>query len=303
MSEQITNRYEFVLFFDVENGNPNGDPDAGNMPRIDPQTGYGIVSDVCLKRKVRNYVDFKMQRANGYDIYVTEGAILNDKHKKACEVLTAAGKIKKTDKGYTKDDREVGRKYMCDHFFDVRTFGAVMDTGEKSDFKCGQVRGPVQICFSRSQSKIFQQEIPITRIAVANEKEQKENEEKSKDGTKDRTMGRKYIVPYGLYRAEGFVSANFAAQTGFSEDDLNLFFDALVNMFDQDRSASHGKMTARKLFVFKHKDKLGNAPANILFEKIEVKLLDETRPPRAFADYCITVKEDMPDGVTFVEKL
>jgi CRISPR-associated protein Csd2 len=291
MSKPIENRYEFVLFYDVENGNPNGDPDAGNMPRIDPQTGFGIVSDVCLKRKVRNYVDFKHGRTAPYDIYVTDGAVLNNLHNKAKQELVASGTIDKDAKGDAKGVKDIAKQFMCDKYFDVRTFGAVMDTG---DFKCGQVRGPVQLCFSRSQSKIYQQEITITRMAAANEKENQ---------TENRTMGRKFIVPYGLYRAEGFVSANYAAQTGFGDDDLELFFEALVNMFDQDHSASHGKMSSRKLFVFKHESKLGNAPANVLFDKIAAKQINGEEPPRAYSDYEITVDKALPSGVTLTEKI
>lgn len=283
MSEVLKNRYEFILYFDVENGNPNGDPDAGNMPRLDPQTGYGIVSDVCLKRKVRNYVEYayKDRDRNRYDIYVTEGAVLNNIQKEAYD---HCGFKAKTD---NKDDKSQAQAYMCKRFYDVRTFGAVMDVG---DYKCGQVRGPVQFCFSKSQDSILQQEITITRMASTNEKE---------NASENRTMGRKYIVPYALYRAEGFISAKFAEKTGFTYDDLNIFFEALKNMFDHDRSASHGKMASRKLFVFKHDSELGNAPASALFETINARKKDDKKPPRSYADYEIKVDENaIPAGVT-----
>jgi CRISPR-associated protein Csd2 len=288
MTESIKNRYEFVLYFDVENGNPNGDPDAGNMPRIDPQTGYGIVTDVCLKRKVRNYIEFAKDGGEGFDIYVTEGAILNSKHQLAYEVLGLPKSEKKADEG----NREKAREYMCSRYFDIRTFGAVMDTG---DYQCGQVRGPIQLCFARSANEILQQEITITRMAATKEDE--------KSGA-NRTMGRKYVVPYALYRAEGFVSAKFAQKTGFSEVDLELFWDALANMFEQDHSAARGKMTARKLVVFKHESELGNAHAATLFETVKSELIDSSKPPRAFSDYSISVDETgVPEGVELFVKL
>lgn len=293
MNEAIKNRYEFVLFYDVENGNPNGDPDAGNMPRIDPQTGLGIVSDVCLKRKIRNYVDMKKERSDKYDIYVTDGTVLNNLHLKAEKELIEKGEIVKDDKGkYPTGTKDIAKRYMCERYFDVRTFGAVMDTGNKEDFKCGQVRGPIQICFSKSQDKIFQQEITITRIAVTSQKE--------KDEGKDHMFGRKYIVPYGLYRVEGFVSANFAEHTGFTDADLELFWESLMNMFEHDHSASHGKMISRELFIFKHDCKLGNAPAHKLFELINVsRTNDEKLPPRHFSDYNIDFNEKgLPEGVS-----
>jgi CRISPR-associated protein Csd2 len=285
MSNTLNNRYEFVLYFDVENGNPNGDPDAGNMPRIDPQTGYGIITDVCLKRKVRNYVDIKKDRSEGYDIYVTESAVLNNKQVEAYE----ANNLKRSKEPDQKT-KQTAQDYMCKRFFDIRTFGAVLDTG---DAKCGQVRGPIQLCFSKSQDPIFQQEITITRMAVTKEEDLK----------KKRTMGNKYIVPYALYRAEGFVSANFAKKTGFTEDDLALFWDALQNMFDHDHSAARGKMVSRKLFVFKHESELGNAPAVTLFDKIIATRLDDSKPPREYADYKITIDHEMPTGVELLELL
>jgi CRISPR-associated protein Csd2 len=288
MSEAIRNRYEFVFYFDVENGNPNGDPDAGNMPRIDPQTGYGIVTDVCLKRKVRNYIEFAKDGEEGFDIYVTEGAILNAKHQLAYEALGLPKNEKKADEG----NREKARSYMCSRYFDIRTFGAVMDTG---DYQCGQVRGPIQLCFARSANEILQQEITITRMAATKEDAQ---------SGANRTMGRKYVVPYALYRVEGFVSAKFAQKTGFSEMDLELFWTALANMFDQDHSAARGKMTARKLIVFKHESELGNAPAATLFETVKSELIDSSKPPRTFSDYTISInKTGAPEGVELLVKL
>ncbi|MDN4600192.1 type I-C CRISPR-associated protein Cas7/Csd2 [Paenibacillus sp. F6_3S_P_1C] len=285
MSEVLKNRYEFVLYYDVENGNPNGDPDAGNMPRVDPQTGHGIVTDVALKRKVRNYVQHAREGQNGFDIYVSEGAVLNNKQKEAYE---ATGLTTKDNK----DDKMTAQAYMCQRFYDVRTFGAVMDTG---DFKCGQVRGPVQICFSKSEDPILPQEVTITRMASTTEKE---------NASENRTMGRKYVVPYALYRVEGFISAKFAQKTGFTEEDLNFFFESLKLMFDHDHSAARGKMAARKLYVFKHESELGNAPAATLFDLIEAKLLDESAPPRGFKHYEITLdKEHVPAGVELVEML
>ncbi|TVX98262.1 type I-C CRISPR-associated protein Cas7/Csd2 [Cohnella terricola] len=285
MSEVLKNRYEFVLYFDVENGNPNGDPDAGNMPRIDPQTGYGLVSDVSIKRKVRNYVQFSKEGQDGFDIYVSEGAVLNNKQKEAYE----ANDLKTKD---NKDDKLTAQAYMCRRFFDVRAFGAVMDTG---DFKCGQVRGPIQLCFSKSEDVILQQEVTITRMASTTEKE---------NASENRTMGRKYLVPYGLYRLEGFVSAKFAQKTGFTQKDLDLFFESLKLMFDQDRSASRGKMSARKLYVFKHESELGNAPAAALFDLIEAKLINPSEPSRSFKHYELTVdKGSVPEGVQLIEML
>lgn len=289
----LSNRYEFVLLYDVENGNPNGDPDAGNMPRIDPETGYGIVTDVCLKRKIRNYVEIVKGEAAGYRIYIKEGIPLNANHVeayKAVNLSTDDEKIKAKP-----DDVQKARAWICANFFDVRTFGAVMSTG----LNCGQVRGPVQINFSRSIDPIVQQEVTVTRLTVTREEE----------ANKERTMGRKHIVPYGLYRAEGYISAKLANDptkgTGFSEEDLNLFWEALVNMFEHDRSAARGKMAARRLIVFKHKNDLGNAPAHKLFERVKVKRKPEANPPRSFGDYEVTVdKSNFPDdGVELMEKL
>jgi CRISPR-associated protein Csd2 len=287
MSTVIKNRYEFVLLYDVENGNPNGDPDAGNMPRIDPETGYGIVTDVCIKRKVRNYVELKKNNSTGYRIYVKEGTPLNQNHQ---EAYVAVGL--KPDEKAKPEKVNVARQWVCANFFDVRTFGAVMTTGDN----CGQVRGPIQINFSRSIDPITQQEITITRQTVT----------KIEDADKERTMGRKHIVPYGLYRAEGYVSAKLANDetkgTGFSEEDLELFWEALLNMFENDHSSSHGKMTTRKLIVFKHDSELGNAPAHKLFELVKVEKIASANPPRSFTDYTIQIeKENVPVGVTLLE--
>lgn len=283
----ISNRYEFVLLYDVENGNPNGDPDAGNMPRIDPETGYGIVTDVCLKRKIRNYAELVKGDSSGYRIYVKEGTPLNQNHVEAYKSVEGLEPGKKTDSGGVAK----AQKWMCANFFDVRTFGAVMSTGDN----CGQVRGPVQINFSRSIDPIIQQEVTITRQTVT----------KIEDAEKERTMGRKHIVPYGLYRAEGYVSAKLANDaakgTGFSEEDLELLWDALINMFEHDRSAARGKMATRKLVIFKHDSDLGNAPAHKLFELVKVSKKEGINPPRQFADYEISVGE-APAGVTIIEK-
>jgi len=288
MSSPINNRYEFVLLYDVENGNPNGDPDAGNMPRIDPETGHGIVTDVCLKRKIRNYVELVRADAAGYRIHIKEGTPLNQNHAEAYKAVgLATGQA--DSNGVNK-----ARQWMCANFFDVRTFGAVMSTGDN----CGQVRGPVQINFSRSIEPIIQQEVTITRQAVT----------RVEDIEKERTMGRKHIVPYGLYRVEGYVSAKLAnAQnkgTGFSEDDLALLWDALVNMFEHDHSAARGKMATRRLLVFKHASDLGNAPSHLLFERVKAQRKAGVTAPRSFSDYVVTVnKADLPDGVELIEKV
>ena len=287
MSEPIKNRYDFVILFDVENGNPNGDPDAGNMPRIDPETGHGIITDVCLKRKVRNFVDLTKAGNNGYDIYVREKAVLNLLHERAYEAEDI-----KLEKGKAKaEDVERARIWMCKNFYDVRTFGAVMSTGTN----CGQVRGPIQLAFSQSCDPVVPREITITRMAVT----------KEEDAAKERTMGNKFIIPYALYRVHGFISAPLAEKTGFSDLDLELFWQSLQNMFEHDRSASRGEMTARKLFVFKHADKLGNAPAHTLFERIAVaRSGDKGAPPRKFTDYTVVVNlQNLPTGVELLEKL
>jgi CRISPR-associated protein Csd2 len=288
MSEAIQNRYEFVYLFDVENGNPNGDPDAGNMPRIDPETSHGIITDVCLKRKIRNFVQLAKEAAEGYNIYVQEKAVLNQQNEMAYKALKLKPKKKKLPK-----DQEKARQlteWMCANFFDVRTFGAVMTT----EVNCGQVRGPVQINFARSIDPICQLDVTITRMAVTNEK----------DLEKERTMGRKFIVPYALYRAEGYVSAPLAGQTGFSEDDLELLWQSLINMFEHDHSAARGKMSARKLLAFKHDSKLGNAPAHRLFDLVQVTRDDSDEPVRSFDRYTVTVdKANLPDGVELLELL
>lgn len=292
MTTPISNRYEFVYLFDVENGNPNGDPDAGNMPRIDPETNHGLVTDVCLKRKVRNYAQIKYSNKPPFRIYVQEKAILNKIHEEAYSSIGIEAKGEGKRKGGG-DDVEKARQWMCDTFFDVRAFGAVMTLG----VNCGQVTGPVQCGFARSVDSITPLEISITRMAVATEAEA---EKQSGD---NRTMGRKHIVPYGLYRAEGYISANFAQKTGFSEDDLALLWEALMNMFEHDRSAARGKMCARKLIVFRHESMVGNAHAHELFERVRTsRATDSSLPPRAFSDYNVEVnREELPAGVTLLE--
>ena len=288
MSTPIQNRYDFVYLFDVVNGNPNGDPDAGNLPRLDPETSCGLVTDVCLKRKIRNYVELAKEQKAPYEIYVREKAVLTLQQKRAHEDL---GEVdKKADK------TALARAWMCQNFFDVRAFGAVMSL---KDYNCGQVRGPVQLSFSRSLDTIVPLDISITRMAVATEREA---EAQSGD---NRTMGRKSIVPYGLYRCHGFVSAPLAGQTGFGEEDLALLWEALQNMFEHDRSAARGEMAARKLIVFKHEDKLGKAPAHKLFDLVKVgRNGDTSLPPRSFADYTVTVdKAGSPAGVEALELL
>lgn len=296
MDGKIENRYEFVYLFDVENGNPNGDPDAGNMPRIDPETNHGIVTDVSLKRKVRNYVDMKHGNEPPNRIYIREKAILNNFHKEAYEGIGSdlSEKDNKKRKG-SGDEVEKARKWMCRNFFDVRTFGAVMSTG----INCGQVRGPVQINFAKSVEPILPLEISITRMAVATEKEAE------KQQGDNRTMGRKHVVPYALYRTEGYVSAFLANGTEFGENDLALFWEALMNMFEHDHSASHGKMSARKLIVFKHQTALGNAPSHKLFGTVEVKRAKEDgTPARKYEDYEIVFsKENLPQNVEAIEML
>jgi CRISPR-associated protein Csd2 len=287
---EISNRYEFVYLCDVENGNPNGDPDAGNLPRIDPETNHGIVTDVCLKRKIRNYVEIKKGKNAPYLIYVREKAVLILEQKNAY-IAPEIESIKKDS-----DKIAAARAWMCKNYYDIRTFGAVMALHE---FNCGQVRGPVQMNFAQSIEPVLPREITITRMAVATEKEAE-----SQKGD-NRTMGRKNIIPYGLYRAEGYVSAHLARQTGFSTDDLELLWEALVNMLEHDHSAARGKMTTRKLYVFKHDSLLGNAPAHKLFELVEVKPThDPAAPARAFTDYQVTVQRDqLPSKVELIEKL
>lgn len=290
MSEPIKNRYEFVILFDVENGNPNGDPDAGNMPRIDPETGYGLVTDVCLKRKIRNYVETAKEAEPGYRIYIKDQIPLNRSDAEALTYLGVEGKDLKDAKKKDVDlDRKV-RDFMCQNFYDIRTFGAVMTTFVKGGMNCGQVRGPVQLTFARSVDPILPQEITITRIAISTEADaEKKNTE----------MGRKYIVPYALYRAEGYISANLARKTtGFSEDDLALLWQAILNMFENDHSAARGKMAVRELIVFKHDSELGCAPAYKLFDCVKIAHKADIVAPRAYADYQLTIDENLPQGVT-----
>jgi len=339
MTSLIENRYEFVLLFDVKNGNPNGDPDGGNMPRIDPETGHGITTDVCLKRKVRNYVDLVKKNASPYEIHVREGAFLSEHHKRAHKALDneklfvhvpqdlqeefsnyqgfpegigfenkgiylqlstdlskakkAVGKLKnisdaskaKLKELFVNSKEMVAKKWMCKNFFDVRTFGAVMSTGDKT---CGQVRGPVQLGFAKSIDPIVGLDVAMFRTAAVNV-----------DKPDDKGLGaRKAIVPYGLYRIHGFISAPLAKQTGFNEKDLQLFWDALINMFDHDRSAARGEMASQKLIIFKHDKELGNAPAHKLFDLIEINCIDKSRPARKFSDYEVTIdKNSVPAGV------
>lgn len=296
MSNPISNRYDFVLFFDVKNGNPNGDPDAGNLPRIDPETSHGIVSDVCIKRKVRNYVDLVKGEAidapdhggdHGFKIYVQEKAVLNDRNRMAYIHNGIKPESKKLPKK-AEEQLKVTR-FMTDNFYDIRTFGAVMTT----DVNCGQVRGPVQLCFAESVDPVLPLDMSITRMAVTNEK----------DIDKERTMGRKQYIPYGLYRLEGFVSASLAEKTGFDQKDLDLLLEALMNMFEDDRSAARGMMASRKLIVFKHESKLGNAPAYRLFDTVTAKRVGEAdEEPRSFSDYEIVVDTAaVPEGVEVKE--
>ena len=281
MSE-LKNRIDFVYIFDVQDGNPNGDPDAGNLPRVDAETGMGLVTDVCLKRKVRNYVQVAKGCTDGYDIFIKERAVLN--------TLIDAAHEEENVKNAT-DKTSAARDVMCKKFFDIRTFGAVMSTGKNA----GQVRGPIQFTFARSKDPIAAMEHSITRMAVATEKEAE------KQGGDNRTMGRKATVPYGLYVCHGFISANLAQQTGFSEEDLALFWDALKNMFDVDRSAARGMMSAQKLIVFKHESVLGNAPANKLFERVIIEKICDGAP-RQFSDYKVTIDDkNLPAGVTIEE--
>ena len=289
--EPIKNRYEFVILYDVENGNPNGDPDAGNMPRVDPESGYGLVTDVCLKRKIRNYVETVKEDSAGYRIYVKDGVPLNRSDREACDYVGVdADKLKDAKKKDDKLDEKL-RDFMCRNFYDVRTFGAVMTTFMKGALNCGQLRGPVQLGFSRSIDPVLPQEVTITRTAITTEADAE------KKGTE---MGRKYIIPYALYRCEGYISANLARKTtGFSEDDLALLWEAIINMFENDRAAGRGKMAVRELIVFKHDSELGNAPAHKLFELVKAEKKDGVTAPRAYTDYVVTVENDkLPQGVT-----
>lgn len=294
MSNEIKNRYDFVLVFDVQDGNPNGDPDAGNLPRVDPETGCGLVTDVCLKRKVRNYVELTKGGNAPYEIYIKEKAILNQQNARAYTGIGAEELLKGDDKKRKGGDKvDEARMWMCQNFYDIRTFGAVMSTG----INCGQVRGPVQMTFGRSVDQIVTLEHSITRMAVATEAEAE------KQGGDNRTMGRKNTVPYGVYVAHGFVSAHLAAQTKFSEEDLNLLWEALCNMFEHDRSAARGLMSTQKIVIFKHDSALGNAPAHKLFELVKIARKDDSKPAREFSDYLVVVKkDDLPQGVAIIEK-
>ena len=311
----LSQRHDFVVIFDVANGNPNGDPDSGNMPRMDPETGHGLVTDVSLKRKIRNYVDLAHGGKDGHHIYVEEGSILNEQHRKAYRALRPGdAKVDKDAKLNPKDDAEAIklRDFMCANFFDVRTFGAVMSTG----INCGQVKGPVQVTFATSVEPIIPAEISITRMAATNEAEKKQKAEgdDSSDRKENRTMGRKHIVPYGVYVAHGFISAKFAERTGFSDADLALLLEAISNMFEHDRSAARGEMATRKLIVFRHENALGNAPAHKLFERVKIgrnvdgefrmidSRLDNLAPARKFDDYAVTIdRSDLPAGVEILE--
>lgn len=296
MGEAIKNRYEFIVLFDVENGNPNGDPDAGNLPRIDPESGYGIVTDVCMKRKIRNYIETLKEDAEGYKIYIKEDVPLNRSDMLAYESLNMNEKeIKELKKNDPEVDKKI-RDFMCKNFFDIRTFGAVMTTFVKAALNCGQVRGPVQLGFARSIDPIVSQEVTITRVAITTEKDAE---------NKSTEMGRKSIVPYALYRLEGYISANLARKvTGFSEEDLELLWEAIINMFEIDHSAARGKMAVRKLIVFKHSKELGDCPAYKLFDAVEVHKKEDVVYPRQYKDYTVTIqKEQIPDSVEISEKI
>ena len=293
MSEAIKNRYEFVILFDVENGNPNGDPDAGNMPRVDPETGLGLVTDVCLKRKIRNYVETVKEDATGYRIYIKDGVPLN---RSDAEAYAALDVTEKTVKAKKKENPELDRNirdWMCANFYDIRTFGAVMTTFVKAALNCGQVRGPVQMGFARSVEPVVPQEVTITRVAITTEADAE---------NKGTEMGRKFIVPYGLYRCEGYISANLERKTtGFSEEDLELLWEAILNLFEHDHSAARGKMAVRELIIFKHDSELGCAPAHKLFDTVKVTRAnpEDITPARSYQDYVVTVdKAALPEGVT-----
>lgn len=292
MAEAIKNRYDFVILFDVENGNPNGDPDAGNLPRTDPETGLGIVTDVCLKRKIRNYVEAVKEDAEGFRIYIKDGVPLNRSDREALRYLQIDDE--KALKAAKKENPELDRlvlQFMCKNFFDIRTFGAVMTTFVKGNLNCGQVRGPVQLSFARSVDPVVPQEVTITRVAITTESDAE------RKGTE---MGRKYIVPYGLYRCEGYVSANLAKKTtGFSEEDLELLWEAILNMFEDDHSAARGKMAVRELIIFRHDSAMGCAPAHRLFDLVTVERRDPSAAPRRYQDYTVAVDESaLPQGVT-----
>lgn len=289
----IKNRYDFVLLFDVQDGNPNGDPDSGNLPRVDPETGHGLVTDVCLKRKIRNYVQLTKENQPPFEIYVKEKAILNHQHERAHTAL-ASDSGENYSKLKVEEKVEEAKLWMCKNFFDIRTFGAVMSTGDK-DKKCGQVRGPVQLSFSRSVEPVIPLEYSITRMAVTTEKEAADQ------GGDNRTMGRKFTVPYGLFRSFGFISPHLARQTTFSDDDLQLLWEALSNMFEHDRSASRGLMQTQGLYVFKHENELGKAPAHKLFDCISITKRKPETVPRRFDDFIVSINESMlPDGIELI---
>ncbi|HNU71867.1 MAG TPA: type I-C CRISPR-associated protein Cas7/Csd2 [Thermodesulfobacteriota bacterium] len=285
MNEPIKNRYDFVLVFDVKDGNPNGDPDAGNLPRVDPETGNGLITDVCLKRKVRNYVLMTKGLKEPFDVFIKEKAVLNDLIDEAHEQNT----VKDKEKG---QKTEAARQWMCNKYFDIRAFGAVMSTGKNA----GQVRGPVQMTFGRSVEPVVTLEHSITRMAVAT---QAESDKQQGD---NRTMGRKNTVPYGAYVAHGFVSAHLATQTGFGQEDINLLWEALCNMFEHDRSAARGLMSTQRLVIFKHDSALGNAPAHSLFDRVQLTRRNDSKPARDFSDYELKInKENLPSGVSIIE--
>lgn len=296
MSEAIKNRYEFMILFDVENGNPNGDPDAGNLPRIDPESGYGLVTDVCLKRKIRNYVELVKEGEPGYRIYVKEGVPLNRSDNEAYQSIGVTDKSVKEAKKKDPDIDLKIRNYMCDNFFDIRTFGAVMTTFVKAALNCGQVRGPVQLGFAKSIDPVISQEVTITRVAITTEKDAEE---------KKTEIGRKSIIPYALYRTEGYVSANLARKvTGFSEEDLELLWQAIINMFENDHSAVRGNMAVRELIVFKHDSELGNCPAYKLFDAVDVHRKEGVICARKYSDYEVTLHtEKIPDSVEVMRKI
>ena len=290
MSEVIQNRYEFTILFDVENGNPNGDPDAANMPRVDPETGLGLVTDVCLKRKIRNYIEDVKEDAEGYKIYIKDGVPLNTSDRLAYTAVLGEGK--KLEKKDPEIDNRL-RDFMCANFYDVRTFGAVMTTFVKDKLNCGQVRGPVQIGFARSIDPIVRQEVTITRVAITTEED---------FAKKETEMGRKHIIPYALYRADGFISANLARKvTGFSEDDLELLWTAIINMFENDHSAARGKMAVRKLIIFRHESELGNAPSHKTLDLVRIRRRDGVGIARSYEDYEVEINEaGRPEGVEII---
>ena len=296
MGEPIKNRYEFVILFDVENGNPNGDPDAGNMPRMDPESGYGLVTDVCLKRKIRNYIETVKEDEEGYRIYIKEDVPLNRSDNRAYQYLGVDDKSVKELKKKDPDADKKIRDFMCRNFYDIRTFGAVMTTFVKAALNCGQVRGPVQLGFARSIDPIITQEVTITRVAITTEKDAE---------NKSTEMGRKNIVPYALYRAEGYISANLARKvTGFSEEDLELLWEAIINMFEHDHSAARGKMAVRELIVFKHSKELGDCPSYKLFDAVEVRRKEDILYPRQYQDYVVNIHEEqIPESVEMTRKI